>query len=74
MPRFAAGDLGHRIIVATGALALTGITVFAVVASRAPTRTTLALTGGIEAHECPGGPLVANIPPGDVVVLAGSSY
>jgi hypothetical protein len=70
----AAGDLGHRVIVACGALALTGITVFAVVASRAPTRTALALTGGIEADECPGGPLVANIPPGDVVVLAGSTY
>ena len=47
---------------------------FAVAASRAPLRTAFALRGGLEAHECPGGPLIALIPPSDVVVLTGSSY
>jgi hypothetical protein len=69
-----AAGLGHRAVKGCGAVAVTALTVFAVIAARSPSRTALALTGPIEGHDCPGGRVVIDIPSGDVIVLVGVGY
>ena len=53
---------------------MVAVIVFSLIFVSPASRTAFSVVGGLQAHECPGGPVVVVIPPSDVVVVTGSRY
>src|SRR5262249_19674891 len=65
---------GVRILAGCSGAAVAAVAVFALVFVAPAAHRAFSVVGGLEAHDCPGGPTVATSPATDVVVLAGSRY
>lgn len=63
-----------RMLAGFSGAAVAAVAVFALVFVAPASHRAFSVLGGLEAHDCPGGPEVATIPSTDVVVLAGLRY
>ena len=64
-----------RILAGCSGVAAVALVAFALVFVGSPSRSAFTVAGGgLQAHDCPGGPVVDTIPPTDVVVVTGWRY
>ncbi len=63
-----------RVLAGGGGVVVVALVAFALVFVSQPSRTAFSVVGGMDAHDCPGSPAVAVIPPSDVVVVTGWKY